>query len=249
MTLPKRILKVKKIKPMICIMFDDGLPSDYTIAYHEMLELRGIKGVSNVPTGLVDTPDHLTWLQIEEMNSNGWGFGCHTHMHTRLTDLSLEQIHTSMQAVNAAYTLHGVPIPIHHVPPATVITPDRQEVVLQYRQAIHNVHEFRPVLNYKRTMNFANLGFTLIPHWTNTDMNTVDGLNKFKALIDEAVSKREVLMIVAHRLVDVLSEPYSPIELLRSQFVSLLDYGLSKGIQFATFNELYQYVNDYQTTM
>ena len=246
MTLPSRILGAKKIRPLMCVMFDDGLPSDYTIAYHEMWTLRGLQGVSNVPTGWVDTAGHLTWVQIEEMHSTGWDFGCHTQYHTRLTEMTHEQIRASLQAVNDDYTAHGIPIPVHHVPPASLITPDRQAVVLEYRLAIHNVHNSGPTLNLKRLVNFTYPGFTLLPHWGVNDLNTTEGLNIFKALIDLAVSRREMFIIVMHRIVDELSEPYSAMELLRTQFAAMLDYAVNAGIEFVSFRELYQYVTDYR---
>jgi peptidoglycan/xylan/chitin deacetylase (PgdA/CDA1 family) len=70
--------------PTAALTFDDGLASDYEIAY-PLLHEFGLRADFFVNTANVGRPGFLTWAQIVEMQQAGLSFQSHSHEHVYLT--------------------------------------------------------------------------------------------------------------------------------------------------------------------
>jgi peptidoglycan/xylan/chitin deacetylase (PgdA/CDA1 family) len=73
-------------KPVV-LTFDDGLASDYEVAY-PMLTALGAKAAFFLNTSMVGQSRYLSWRQITEMHAAGLSFQSHSHDHVDLTRLS-----------------------------------------------------------------------------------------------------------------------------------------------------------------
>jgi len=70
----------------VVLTFDDGLASDYEVAY-PMLTALGGKAEFFLNTSTVGQSRHLNWQQIKEMLGAGLSFQSHSHDHVDLTRL------------------------------------------------------------------------------------------------------------------------------------------------------------------
>lgn len=83
----------KKLNPNVIILtFDDGYSSVYDYAY-PMLKKYNMKATVFLIGSSIDSPNHLTWKQLEEMKETGvFSFQNHTYTHRILTRLPDKQI-------------------------------------------------------------------------------------------------------------------------------------------------------------
>jgi peptidoglycan/xylan/chitin deacetylase (PgdA/CDA1 family) len=72
--------------PMVVVTFDDGLASDYKLAFPLLTEFR-MKAVFFVNTSTVGQAGYSTWSQITEMHRAGMSIQSHSHRHLDLTVL------------------------------------------------------------------------------------------------------------------------------------------------------------------
>ena len=63
-----------------CLTFDDGMASDYTVAFPVLREL-GLRATFFVVPTLVDTPGYVSWDQLREMVAAGMEVGSHSLTH------------------------------------------------------------------------------------------------------------------------------------------------------------------------
>jgi peptidoglycan/xylan/chitin deacetylase (PgdA/CDA1 family) len=78
-------------KNRIAITFDDGLVSQYEIAYPLLLE-AGARADFFVNTANIGRPGFLNWRQIKEMQDGGMSFHSHSHNHVYLSWLSTRDL-------------------------------------------------------------------------------------------------------------------------------------------------------------
>ncbi|MHB1568492.1 MAG: chitobiase/beta-hexosaminidase C-terminal domain-containing protein [Solirubrobacteraceae bacterium] len=71
------------------LTFDDGLASQAVVP--SMLSAHAMLGTFYVPSGLIDTPGHLTWGQLASFAADGEEIGGHTVDHTDLTTVTTQQ--------------------------------------------------------------------------------------------------------------------------------------------------------------
>ncbi|MDH4099354.1 MAG: polysaccharide deacetylase family protein [Nitrospirota bacterium] len=71
----------------VVLTFDDGLASDYELAFPVLAE-RNIKGTFYVTSGNVGKPGYSTFSQLSEMSSNGMEIGSHGMTHSYLTTMT-----------------------------------------------------------------------------------------------------------------------------------------------------------------
>ena len=70
----------------VVLTFDDGLVSDYEIAFPLLVEFRQ-PAVFFLNTATIGKAGYLEWSQIAEMQRNGMSFQSHSHRHVDLTVL------------------------------------------------------------------------------------------------------------------------------------------------------------------
>jgi peptidoglycan/xylan/chitin deacetylase (PgdA/CDA1 family) len=78
-------------QPCFSVTFDDGLLSDYEVAFPELAR-RQLSGTFFIPTGLVGQKGRVSWSQLAEMSRAKMKIGSHTHTHPYLTKLTLPRI-------------------------------------------------------------------------------------------------------------------------------------------------------------
>lgn len=72
--------------PDVVLTFDDGLASDYEIAFPQLCTF-GMRAVFFVNGTTVGNSGYLNWQQIAEMHKAGMSIGSHSHRHVDLTVL------------------------------------------------------------------------------------------------------------------------------------------------------------------
>ncbi len=75
----------------VVLTFDDGYDCFYRNA-RPVLKERGFTATVFVITGMVGKKGYLTWEQIEQLCSEGYTLGCHTHAHPDLRLLTGERL-------------------------------------------------------------------------------------------------------------------------------------------------------------
>jgi peptidoglycan/xylan/chitin deacetylase (PgdA/CDA1 family) len=73
--------------PVVGITFDDGVRSDYEVAY-PALAARGMSATFFVVTGRVGSSGYVTWSELREMRAGGMSIQSHTCTHPFLSELS-----------------------------------------------------------------------------------------------------------------------------------------------------------------
>ncbi|RYD06382.1 hypothetical protein N752_04260 [Desulforamulus aquiferis] len=73
----------------VLLTFDDGYVSFYEKAF-PILKKYNLKGTVFIITDMVDTPNHMTWRQLESIQSDGIEIASHTKTHPYLTSLTKE---------------------------------------------------------------------------------------------------------------------------------------------------------------
>ena len=72
--------------PAVILTFDDGLVTDYEIAFPLLAEF-GCRAVFFLNTATIGQARYLDWAKIVEMQRNGMSFQSHSHRHVDLTVL------------------------------------------------------------------------------------------------------------------------------------------------------------------
>lgn len=212
-------------EPLLLINFDDGMATDYTVAYQEM-KARGLKGTSYIITGTVGTSyggTRLTWAQIKEMYDSGvWDCQCHTNTHGDLTLKTAEEIKTEMETVNSMFTENGLPAPRHLSYPFGAYNQLVVDVVSQYRDTA------------RTTIGTHENTYAVNPYeicCKGMKLDTDAGLEETKQMIDTAIQNNQILSLLYHAIegADVVAN-----------FKKLLDYIVQTGIKTVTISELYE---------
>ncbi|MFW6255608.1 MAG: polysaccharide deacetylase family protein [Candidatus Sumerlaeota bacterium] len=79
------------IAPHVVLTFDDGMASDYEVAFPALVETRW-EALFFITTDWVGKEGYLDWSQIQEMHAAGMAFGSHGRSHAFLSDLDTEGI-------------------------------------------------------------------------------------------------------------------------------------------------------------
>jgi peptidoglycan/xylan/chitin deacetylase (PgdA/CDA1 family) len=87
------------------LTFDDGRASDYEVAY-PMLVAADISATFFINTATVESPGHLTWLQLREMKQAGMSVQSHGHDHTDLARLTPTQLDYQLRRSKAEIEDH-----------------------------------------------------------------------------------------------------------------------------------------------
>ena len=81
-------LSVPTSNPIIITLgFDDGTSSQFKI--RRMLANRDMHAIFYVNTGLIGSPNYMTWKQLDQLYKDGNEIGSHAVNHPNLTKISL----------------------------------------------------------------------------------------------------------------------------------------------------------------
>lgn len=214
------------MEPLVCIVFDDGNNSDYTVAFMEMRK-RGMVGTSYLITSPAIRTLSASVVRI--MKNSGWEFGCHTHNHVSLNTLSSEQIIESMLKVNEWYAMNGFPAPEHHAYPMgefnnNIVVPTiNQYRTTQRRTGTNGINTYE-------TINFKGLLAC------NADMTTDARLVELKGLVNQTITQKGILILYSHGVTK------------NSRFIQLLDYIVTSSIRVVTIGAMVAIVDAWRTT-
>ena len=210
-------------KPILVITFDDGLETDYTVAMPEMLA-RDMLGTTylipnrhNSPT----TENYLNWTQIQEMYDNGWDMQCHSFDHTKLTELTSQEVEQQLIDVNNAFKNNNIPVPKHGAYPWGLYNERIIKILKKYRRT------YRATIQNQQ--NIDDIDFYKINSY-HADIETESKLNTFKNNLDNAITNNEIMVVYWHTLTET-RQPY---------FIDFLDYAVNSGIETMTHKELYK---------
>jgi peptidoglycan/xylan/chitin deacetylase (PgdA/CDA1 family) len=89
--IPVHAIYGREARDTVGLTFDDGLESDYAIAFPE-LQKRGFCATFYVVTGYVGKRGYMNWQHIAALKRNGMEIGSHSATHRCLLDLGRESI-------------------------------------------------------------------------------------------------------------------------------------------------------------
>ncbi len=216
-------------RPYIAITFDDGINTDYTVAF-PLMEERGIKGTTYVITERIGVGHSLSWEQIKALKDAGWEIGCHTHTHARLTELTKEEIIKQMKAVDNAFETKGLSPPKHHAYPFGLFDCSVVETVKDYRKTARSAyfnksHESSSIDLYRMQAAQAYL-------------HSKEDLKSLIQIIDYTVDNNLILIIFTHDVRENAGQ-YGAEPLY---FEKLLDYIVEKQVKTGTIQDVYEYI-------
>ena len=204
------------ISPKIVITLDDASSTWYTDVY-PLATARNIPITTYLIPYAVGLPGRVTWEQINELYDADFDVECHSYDHADLTTLTESDLRANLEAVNAAFTSHGLPSPEHHSYPGGQRDVGVISVVAEYR-------------NTGRGTSFDDVdiyGWDQDVDWYRLRGQTISGttdVNTIKRQIDNAILGNYVLVLFTH---DVSENP-SASGLHIDIFEEILDYVAAK---------------------
>ncbi len=175
-------------RPVVIFSFDDSNDTDYTIAY-PYLAAKGLVGTTYTMRTGIDTANHMTVAQLQELQAAGWTVG--THGFDSLTTLSAGDLLTELTAARDYMTANSLTDWEHYSFPLGDFNPD---VVAQLS-----------ALGYETSRTVENDSFPVFPG-LNPYLTKGSGSSAYataqdgKDMIDEAIQYGSTVEIYAHLL-------------------------------------------------
>lgn len=215
--------------PAICITFDDGLATVFTHAWNVMRN-RNMVGTAYITSSNVGTTNYMTYPQIKTLQANGWCIANHSRNHYHWNTLTQGEIETEIQNCIDDLATNGITgDPSRHVAypfgelDADIRAAMAAKGMLTGRTTISSYDDVLPFIDpYALPCRAIN---------SSTTLSTIKGW------IDNAVARKEILMIYTHNIVD--SSPGAGDTTL-SIFSGMIEYAHQSGMIAATVDELYR---------
>jgi peptidoglycan/xylan/chitin deacetylase (PgdA/CDA1 family) len=87
----KRQNRIAPQEKAVCLTFDDGNESDYSIVY-PILKQYGLKATFFVVTNSIGSTGYVSWDQLKEMSRSGMSIQSHTHTHPFISQCKDEKV-------------------------------------------------------------------------------------------------------------------------------------------------------------
>ena len=207
-------------------MFDDDYESTYTLAYPE-LKNRNMVATTYIISNYLDGGG-ITSAQLKILYDNGWDIGNHTQTHANLTTLTQAQIETEI--TNCKVVLDGLGM-----------TRASKHVAYPYGGYNVTVGDAMTSCGAKTgrgggTTSLSNIyedeNWPYRLNWTGP--GTTPAVTKDR--IDKAINQNATAFLVYHELSASLTVDKTSI----SDFIEVLDYIESLGLQTLTIDEYYR---------
>lgn len=220
-------------EPMVVIGLDDGNSTDYTIAY-QLMEARGLKGVSYLATDFMDNGhlyndpnwDTMTWAQAKELQDAGWSVEAHTKTHpNEVMSLSDAELVAEINHTKQRFLDNGLKAPKHFAYPTGRFDARTENILKQHYTTLRN------------TVQGLEGGVIWNPHRRNSlemHMHNEKDLEIVKSYIDWAIQENAILDLYTHRI----SENPRSFECKPEYFEALLDYIVDRDVRVVTLDEL-----------
>lgn len=175
------------------LTFDDGLESDYWIAYPSLLR-AAIKSIHFISPSFVGKNGYLTWSQVREMSAAGLDFGSHSMTHPKLSALSVEQVRWELDYSRKIIedrlgrAITSLSFPFGDYSQSTI------DIALDvgYKNCFHSMHGIWngvscliPRNSINRSMSFKKVGEILNPSF----------MQSYKWIIEDVTKKRLKLLL------------------------------------------------------
>lgn len=211
-------------KAMVALTFDDGFKTDLTVGLQMQLD-RGMtpKGTSYIVPSFVSAV-RLTPAEQMQMASAGWDLQCHSQNHVLggpqggSSGLTADELHKSMQDVNAYFESLGLPHPEHHAYPGGANTKLMRDIWGTYRKTL------RTTQNWLFT---ENINFQQLPSQT---VENPANLEYYKKYLLTAKKYNLHCTLFLHEL----ATPE-----MQEHYGKLLDFMIDEKINLVTISEMY----------
>ena len=217
---------------MISIDVDDGWISAYDNAF-PIFDKYGFKATSYIITGDSSTKSvYINYEQVKNLQKRGHSIQSHTVSHPFLTKLS--QVKAESEIKNSANQLES----ILGVKAQVLATPycDSnnfiKETAKKYYQLMRNCDQ--TVNNTKKNLDPYNLKAKVVLNSTTLD--------QYKAWINEAIEKKEWIILMYHRIGDGASQYSVDTNTLEEQMKFLKSKTISKESKILPTLEAYNYL-------
>lgn len=217
-------------QPLVVLTFDDGIFTDYSIAFNEMRR-RGLNGTSYIVPNFIGEPGYLAWDVLKRMKESGWDLQCHTTTHRNMANLSEQELYDEMLGVNAEFESQGLETPDHHAYPFGSTNDQVKSIFSEFRKTLRLIGVENQINDYD-DIDFHAL--------KACRMETESDLPNVKSKIDEAIAGNKVLILFGHRITKQNPNPSFTIQYDR--FLEILDYIIEKGVRVVTLNEMHEKV-------
>lgn len=207
-------------KPIVCMTWDDGYESDYSII-HPVLKRQRVKGTTFINASRVGNSGRMTWEQIKELYDSGlWDIQDHGYTHTQRTELTVEQMNQETEDTRTAFLANDLPIPEHFCLSYGAINQEVEDTLSQ---------DYFTLRGTGRTLSTYWLNdMYILPH--GFDDHVISDVEGAKHLADVVAATGTILVPYAHEA-DASKGDF---------FEEFIIYAKSKGITFMTISELFK---------
>lgn len=101
---------------LICLTFDDGYISNFTLAY-PVLKKYGFKAIFFIVVNNIDKPGYMSWEQLRQLKADGMAIGSHSMNHPILTKMEDKDVEYELRESknildkNLLFSIDSISIP------------------------------------------------------------------------------------------------------------------------------------------
>jgi len=185
------------LEKSVVITFDDGLESDFTIAF-PLLKRHGFSATFFVNPGTVDQEGHLTLEQLQEMYRSGMEIGSHGYDHIFLTELDEKELEYQLVASKEKLeTLLGAKVKSFSIPRGRY----NSSILTTVKAAgYERVCTSDVGLNLQHTSPFRLYRWAIKRSHRLSDFASMTEGRMKKSLVFEHFLKRSAYQLLGHRL-------------------------------------------------
>jgi len=222
--------EIKENEGILTLTFDDGLKSQYEIAFKEMqkYEQRGSLFLVANWTGLFEGKELMTFEEVKEMYDNGWEIGSHSltyNFHNRLTKISDEELENELKKSKEILEEKGFEIKTFAFPFG-----DYDSRVIEKTKRYYSASKpMEKGFNPTKEANF----YELKTQWV---LNKHDS-KEVCGWIKKAKEDKSWLIISFHNI----GEEKTPWDFSEQKFKEVLECINNEGIQIKTIKEVLEY--------
>ncbi len=208
----------------ISLAFDDGLKSVYTAAL-PVLKARSLRGTAYAyPSAILRdrTRKFMTWAELRTLqNANLWEIGSHTYSHADLTALSESAMLQELQRAKTYFSAYGIKADGFAAPFGGYNQAVQNAVARHhaYLRTAWNGNNSMPYSDYE--IKAVEVSYTMTPEAAY-------------AIIDEAMARKEWLVLYWH---DITADGSAPYTYSLANFTKIADYIKAKNYPVKTVAE------------
>lgn len=223
--------------PAVVWGFDDGYSSQFTM--WQILRAKKQRGTTFMVTNNIGSGGYLTAAQLRTMSADGWDVANHTKDHTDLLTGGLTDEQITAEFADAAAALDALGLTRASLHAAMPYNSWSAQITTDALAAgILSVRDDSVVGSVADSLILPFLGIDTRLLWRRyySGLTNTMALATMKAAVDEAVSRKMLMVIVGHKIGAVADA----LTWTTSDFTELVDYVASKQMQSLTLSEMYR---------